>query len=119
MPYPNVLVHSAVPVALVPGDDPPIEGDRDVVRELGTPFPCCLFLDFPGEENRRGRQVREPLVLLPGDVDVARTERLLITAPEVTGPAPVEWQVQGVQPFGKPGLPLVGKQATLRRIEDG
>ena len=31
----------------------------------------------------------------------------------------MEWQVQGVQPFGKPGNPLVGQQATLRRVEDG
>ena len=118
MPYPNVLVHDAVPVAWVDDDEPRIEGDRDVERVQGTPFPCCLFLDFPGEENRRGRQVREPTVLLPGDVTVERTERLLITAPEVTGPAAVEWQVQGVQPFGKPGHPLVGQQATLRRVED-
>jgi hypothetical protein len=118
MPYDGVLVHSAAPVALVDGPDPPVEGDRDLIEQVGTAFPCCLFLPLPGEENRRGRQVREPLILLPGNVTVSRLERLRITAPEVTGPDPLDWQVQGVQPFGRPGSPLVGQQATLRRVED-
>jgi hypothetical protein len=118
MPYPDVLVHTAQVVAKVPGDPPSIEGDSDVAEVLGAPFPCCLFLSFPGEENRRGRQVKEPLVLLPGDQQIDHLARLRITAPEVTGPDPIEWQVQGVQPFGKPGYPLVGNQATLRRVED-
>ena len=120
MPYPDVLVHTAQSVAEVAGHTPPrVEGDYDVTEERGTPFACCLFMPLPGEADRRGRTVVEPTVLLPGHVSVARSERLLITAPELTGPDAVEWQVQGVQPFGKPGNPLIGRQATLRRVEDG
>jgi hypothetical protein len=118
MPYADVLVHSAAPVALVEGTGAPVEGDRDLVEQVGAAFPCCLFLPLPGEENRRGRQVSEPTILLPGSVSVSRLERLRITAAEVTGPNPVEWQVVGVQPFGRPGSPLVGQQATLRLVLD-
>jgi hypothetical protein len=117
--YDGVLVHSARPVAYVAEQGPSIEGDQGIDQVIGAAFPCCLFMPLPGEANRRGRTVVEPLVLLPGNIHVSRSERLLITAPELTGPAPVEWQIQGVQPFGKPGQPLVGKQATLRRVEDG
>lgn len=119
MAYRDVLVHSATPLAYVDQADERIEGDRDLAPVEGAAFPCCLFLPLPGEENRRGRQVREPTLLLPGTVTVSHLERLRVTAPEVTGVAPVEWQVQGVQPFGPPGKPLVGQQATLRRVEDG
>lgn len=114
-----MLVHSAQASAWPPPETTRVEGDYDAVPAvLGPKFPCCLFLPLPGEENRRGRSVVEPTVLLPGTENVVRTQRLVITAPEVTGPNPVEWQVLGVQPFGPPGKPLVGKQATLRRVLD-
>ena len=118
MPYADVLVHSAQPVAYVASTGPAIEGDRDLDERLGVPFACCLFLPLPGEENRRGRQVREPTLMMPGTAAVTNEMRLRITAPEVTGPDAVEWQVLGVQPFGRPGAPLKGKQATLRRVDD-
>ena len=118
MPYADVLVHTAQPVEEAAGHTPPrVEGDYDVVETLGPPFPCCLFMSFTSESDRRGRTAVEPLILAPGDVRLERTQRLRITAPEVTGPDPVEWQILAVQPFGKPGAALVGKQATLRRIE--
>jgi len=118
MPYNDVLVHTAQATSWPPADTVRVEGDYDAAETFGAPFPCCLFLPLPGEENRRGRSVVEPTCLLPGTSTVNHKQRLRIVAPEVTGEAPVDWQVLGVQPFGRPGSALVGKQATLRRVLD-
>lgn len=121
----DVCVHTARPVQSE-ASGPKVDGRPQVSVVEGTPFECCLFLPAPGgEDERQGRRVRRPtLLMLPEDtagerLEVKAKQRLRITALEVTGPAAVEWQVEGdPQPFGKPGDDLIGWQATLRRVED-
>lgn len=125
MPFEDILVHTGRPVA-PETTGPKVNGKATVEDVQGTPFSCCLFLPAPGgEEDRGGRRVKRPTLLVsPVDrsgepVTVAAKLKLLVTAPELTGPTAVLWQVEGdPQPFGKPGEPLIGSQATLRRVED-
>lgn len=94
---------------------------------LGPLFPCFLFLPLGQEEpGPRSRKVSRPTVMwdpaeLTGDHPSAEGE-LLIEAPEyapVTGAGAVRWQIEGApQPFGPPGGPLVGVQATLKQVQD-
>jgi hypothetical protein len=69
--------------------------------------------------------VRRPLLLLSAldedgqPVAVSSADLLDITAPELTGPSAVRWQVDGYpQPFGKPGESIIGSQCNLRRVDD-
>lgn len=100
-----------------PGDAPePVDGPA---------FPCFLFLPLGTEEpGPRSRKITRPTVMWdPAEVagdDPSADGELLITAPEyapVTGGAAVRWQVEGSpQPFGPPGGPLVGVQASLKQV---
>ena len=127
MAYGSVLQHRAVP--LRPREDGPwIEGEPEIEDDEGTPFDCALFLPLSAEDGaapRGRRQVRRPTLLLPptddDDVEltVSHADLLDVTAPELTGPEAVRWQVEsGPQPFGRPGDPLVGSQVMLKRVED-
>jgi hypothetical protein len=125
VPLATVLVHTGRPV--VPEQTgPKVDGKAQVNDEPGTPFDCVLFLPAPGGEEDRGRRVVKRPTLLFGPFDragepvtLAGKQKVLVTAPELTGPDAVLWQVEGnVQAFGKPGRPIKGSQATLRRVED-
>lgn len=125
MAFDDVLVHTGRP--LVPEQAGPKIDGKAVINDVeGTPFACCLFLPAPGGEEDRGRRVVKRPTLLFGPLDrageplvVTGKSKLLVTAPELTGAAAVLWQVEGnVQAFGKPGDPVIGSQATLRRVED-
>lgn len=105
---------------------PKVDGRPATEDVPGTPFDCCLFLPAPGgEDQRQGRRVKRPTLLI-ATLDRAADAVVLsgkvkvdVTAPELTGPEPVRWQLDGdPQPFGPPGDVPVGMQATLRRIED-
>lgn len=124
MPIPRP--HTATPVLWVQSGER-VEGERDVSRELGTPFGCYLIL--PGGEEDSGtprgrRNVKRPTLLYrPKDRagDVIRlnsADELEIIALNATGPDPVLWQVVGSpEPFTPPRR-LVGFQARLKRVED-
>lgn len=143
MAYDDVLVHTAVPVKPTQAADDPdtagvdernwIEGEPDDSGASaeggtpGTPIDCCLFLPLGTEEKpRRGRRVVTVPTLLFAVEDTAGVEvqlspadQLDVTAPEVTGPDPIRWQVDGgVQPFGPPGEDLIGKQVAVKRVDD-
>jgi hypothetical protein len=125
MAYADVLVHTARPVR-EEETGPKVDGRPSTEPVEGTPFDCCLFLPAPSAEaERQGRRVKRPQLLMATHdraaqpVAVSAEFRLLVTAPEVTGAEPVLWQVEGdPQPFGKPGEPLIGQLAILRRVED-
>lgn len=125
MPFEDVLVHTGRPVT-PESVGPKVDGKAQVTDVQGTPFDCCLFMPAPGaEDERQGRKVKRPTLLLATEdragvaLVVTGKLKVLVTAPELTGPDPVLWQVQGdPQPFGKPGEDLIGSQVTLRRIED-
>lgn len=139
MPYDDVLVHRATPVAAMQvtdgedeyiegePDEDWIEGEPDVDEVPGTPFDCCLFLPQGTEQAApRGRRtITRPTLLLAAEDDeglpvLAAAELLLdIVAEELTGPTPVRWQVDGdPQPFGKPGTSIIGSQVALKRVRD-
>lgn len=124
-----VCVHKAVPVTRAESTDPSkwAAGEPDETTEEGAEFDCCLFLPLgPQRENTKGRQIREPTLLWDAlDEEgepipqVRINDELLITAPELTGPTAVRWQVLGEpQPLGPPGW-VKGYQATLARVSDG
>lgn len=126
MSYEDALAHRAIPVGTVTAGNW-IEGDPDEEEDAGTGFDCALFLPMGGEQNppRGRRAVRTPTLLLaPLDdrgelVTVSPEDQLDITAPEITGPSALRWQVNGFpQPFGPPGEPIIGSQVTLVRVED-
>ena len=133
MPYLDVLVHRATPMRRVL--DPItgwVEGERVDTLTPGTPFDCCLFLPQGTEAGTgRGRKVTEPTLLVAPEDDFGAPvaldpdDELHIVAPELNAarglPADTSerWMVVGApQPFGKPGEPIIGSQATLRRVDD-
>lgn len=126
MPLGRVTVHLAVPIAPVQSGEW-VEGRREKKDEPGTPFDCLLQLPTGGSEEAvpRGRRVIKQPQILYEDFDHAGAElaidaedELEITAPELTGPDPVKWQVDGAPtPLAKPGF-LIGYLARLKRVED-
>lgn len=125
MPLDDVLVHTGRPVSPEQAG-PKVDGKAVIEDVPGTPFDCVLFLPSPGGEEDRGRRVVKRPTLLMGPEDragervaLSGQQKVLVTAPELTGGDPVLWQVEGnVQAFGKPGEDVIGSQATLRRVED-
>jgi hypothetical protein len=124
-----VCVHTATPVTRAESDDATTwaAGEPDETALEGDAFPCCLFLPLgPARQDTKGRQIREPTLLWDalgeeGEVipQVRINDELLVVAPELTGAAPVCWQVLGEpQPLGPPGS-VKGYQATLARVSDG
>lgn len=132
MPFLDILVHRATPVAQVEQGEW-VEGEFADEPVPGIPFDCCLFLPI-GQETTpggRSRRVTEPTLLyapendLGAEVALSPEDELLVVAPEINvvegraEDAAVRWMVTGAtQPFGKPGLAVIGLQATLRRVED-
>lgn len=125
MPLADICVHTGRPVTPEQAG-PKVDGKAKLEDVQGTPFDCVLFLPSPGgEEDRGGRKVKRPtLMFVPEDrggqpVALDGKSKVLVTAPELTGPDAVLWQVEGnVQALGKPGEVIIGSQATLRRVED-
>ena len=118
--------HTATPVLYLEAGER-IEGERDVSRELGTPFGC--FLQLPGGEEdssspRGRRQIKRPTLLFrkkdfAGDViELSNTDELMILAPLLTGPEAIRWQVVGTPEYLAAPRRLIGFQARLRRVED-
>lgn len=128
MAYDDVLQHEATPLITLTDPVNWIEGDPDEDEVPVTPVPCALFLPLGGEDNQtpRGRRsIRRPTLLLAqedllGDpVELSTEDRLSILAPELTGPEPLTWQIDGhTQPFGRPGEEPIGKQVIVKRVED-
>lgn len=129
MPYEDVLVHTAVPAVRKEEGGAWVQGEpsNESDPRPGVPVACCLFLPLSGEQQApRGRRaVRVPLLLLShtdedgADVDLGPADEVDVTAPELTGPDPVRWQIDGYpQPFGPPGEELIGKQVNVKRVED-
>jgi hypothetical protein len=104
-------------------------------EDVGTPFACALFLPQTTTEDVQqvniGRRVTEPTLLyepydvLGGIVGLDPEDSVLVTAEEINvaqgKPADFSqrWQVVGdPQPFGRPGSPVVGLQATLRKVDE-
>lgn len=122
----DVLVHSAYVLRPVQSGAR-IEGEHDVEDEEGTPFDCFLILPRGGQESNapRGRRtitrptlLYEPEDQLNGVVELDSTSKLMVTAEELTGPDPVEWQVDGdPTPFARPGE-LIGFEVNLKRVSD-
>lgn len=133
MPYDSVLVHLAVPIALLRSGDW-IEGERDESEVEGPEFPCCLFppAGYGGTAGGgttaatgipRGRRSNEPLLLMPSP-DAPEAPALegvnklrLVSLPGL----PDFWLgtydlVAPPQPFGRPGSSPVGQQAYLNRV---
>lgn len=121
--------HAAVSMTYAEGPDEAewIEGEPGDGPETvpAAAFPCFLFLPLGQEEpGPRSRKVSRPTVMWdPAEVtgdDPTADDELVIEAPEyapVTGAAAARWQVEGSpQPFGPPGGPLVGVQATLKQV---
>lgn len=107
-----------------------IEGEKGTSPEpiVRGVFPCFLFLPLGQEEaGPRSRKVTRPTVMwdpaeLPVGVESPRADsELVITAVELApaaGADTVRWQIEGQpQPFGPPGEPVVGVQASLKRVE--
>jgi hypothetical protein len=118
--------HTATPVIYLQGGER-IQGEKDVARELATPFGCFLQIPVGAEDDsqpRGNRQVKRPTLLyrakdIVGDViELRPADELEIVAPLLTGPDPVVWQVLGSpEPLAAPRR-LIGFQARLRRVED-
>lgn len=134
MPLASVLAHTATPIRRSAGGTW-IEGEFVPNADAqGTPFAAALFLPQPtGEQTATvtwGRRVTEPTLLYEpfdqagGTVGLNAEDEVLVVAPEINeaqgkpADTSVLWQVVGdPQPFGRPGAPVVGLQATLRRVE--
>lgn len=126
MPIGRVTVHTAVPVEPTKDGDW-VEGQRQVKRTKGPAFAVLLQLPTGGAEEvaPRGRRtikqpqiIYEPFDVAGGDLSISAADELEITAPEITGPDPVLWQVDGdPTPLAKPGF-LIGFLARLKRVED-
>lgn len=126
MPLGTVTVHRAVPIEARKSETW-VEGQRAVDREKGIPFSVLLQLPTGGAEEvvpRGRRTVRQPQILYEpfddegNDVLLSAEDELEVTAPELTGPEPVCWEVDGEPtPLAKPGH-LIGYLARLKRVED-
>lgn len=126
MPIGRVTVHTAVPVVATEAGEW-IEGEKEVVDTSGTPFNVLLQLPTGGSEEvvPRGRRtikqpqiIYEPFDVTGGELTLSAEDELEVTAPELTGPDPVKWQVDGdPTPLAKPGF-LIGFLARLKRVED-
>lgn len=132
----DVLRHTAVPYgktetgAWVEGEFVPTD---DTPR---TAFRCALFLPVPGSESTTppyptGRRIVQPTLLYEprdtagGMVALSAEDELGVVAKELNvaqgraATTEVRWQVLGdPQPFGRPGSPVVGFQATLQRVAE-
>lgn len=135
MPLEDVCVHLGKPLKTGEGGTW-IEGEFVPNAEAeGAPFPCVLFLPQSTTEETVtvpiGRRITEPTLLyLPEDDDgnpvaLNAEDSVLINAPELweaEGKLPDFWERYQVvgrpQPFGKPGEPVIGFQATLRLVSD-
>jgi hypothetical protein len=120
-------IHPAVPVEPKKSGEW-VEGRRQVAEDEGPPFHVLLQLPTGGTEDStvpRGRRViKQPQILYEpfaddgSEVELKAADELLVTAPELTGPNPVRWQVDGAPtPLAKPGF-LIGWLARLKRVED-
>jgi hypothetical protein len=138
VPFLDILLHRATPWSRRTETEDElaestwVEGEYVTEKVDGTPFDCVLFLPQGVEEaSPRGRRVRTPTLLYgPEDDEGAEIgllpeDEVVVVAPELNlveglaEDAGVRWLVVGhPQPFGKPGDPVIGFQATLRRIED-
>lgn len=129
MPFVDILNHEGVRVRTA-GSGEWVEGSRDEGPVDGPTFDCILFLPGPqAEQNRGGRQVKRPTLMFePFDVTGANFElvaedQVRLTAaeeePNVRELIEGVWEVDGdPQPFGRPGDPVVGMQAALKRVSD-
>lgn len=122
----RVMVHTAVPV-VSSEEGEWIEGETDVEPKDGTPFPCLLQLPnaSPEEVIPRGRRtiiqpqiLFEPFDAAGGEVSLSAADEIKVTAPELTGPDPVKYQVDGEPTqLAKPGT-RIGFLARLKRVKD-
>ena len=122
MAYGDVLQHSGRIVRTTEGANWVAgEPDTNDDQPAGEPFPCCLFLPLASDTPvpRGTRRVTQPTLLLPSGLDLNKADKLEVTAPQVTGPAAVLWEVDaGPQPFGPPGNETVGAQCVVKRVEE-
>lgn len=126
MPLGSVTVHRAVQRRLQKTDEW-VEGQRKTEETGGIPFPVLLQLPTGGSEEvspRGRRKIKQPQILFEpfdeegGELSISAEDELEITAPELTGPDAVLWQVDGdPSPLAKPGF-LIGYLARLKRVED-
>lgn len=126
MPIGRVTVHTAVPVEPRKSGDW-VEGQRSGEPIEGAPFAVLLQLPTGGSEENvpRGRRtIKQPQILYEpfdatgAELAISSADELKVTAPELTGPDPVLWQVDGdPTPLAKPGL-KIGFLARLKRVED-
>lgn len=128
MPFADIMVHVGV-VLEVQSSGGYAQGEPAEVEPVPKQTIDC-FLQLPrgadeDEEAPRGRRkitrptlMYEPFDILGGDFTLKAEDLIDITAPELTGPDPVRWQVVGdAEPFARPG-DLIGSRSYLRRVED-
>lgn len=135
MPLDDILLHSATPLKEVQQEY--VEGEFVLATVREESFNCVIFLPTPGMSTRRGRTVTDPqLMYLPfydpppvgsGEpIGLRVGDRLGVVAPELNEAEgrPVDeeiiWMVESrPQPLGRPGDPVIGVYAVIRKVEDG
>jgi len=130
MPLGDVCVHSGWPVATrdkVQDDDAEdlwLEGEPDEEEVEGEVFDC-FYMD-PGEKEVTSpvssKKIKQPTILLEGEredgspIVLKSEDQVKILAPEILGPDPVLFQVDGgPTPLAAPG-DLIGWECRLKRV---
>lgn len=120
----DVLVHEGRLVsATITG--PRIQGEREVDDMPAATFDCLLQFDKGTERDRRTGRGQDHVALLYGTTDrlglvlrIGPKDKVAVRAPELTGVAPVIWNVDGrPEPMSPPGE-VLGYEATLTRETD-
>lgn len=129
MAFGDILNHEAVRIREAESGEW-VEGARDEGPVEGPTFDCVVFLPGPqAEQNRGARQVKKPTLMFEpvdvagGNFELVAEDQVRVTAadeePNVRKLIEGVWEVDGdPQPFGRPGDPVVGLQAGLKRVSD-
>ena len=128
MPIGDVTVHVGVVLETESSGSYAQGEPAEVKPVIKQTIDCLLQIPRGGDEDSdapKGRRkitrpmiIFEPFDVLGADFSLAAEDSILITAPELTGPDPVLWQVVGdPTPFAPPG-DVIGYEANLRRVED-
>lgn len=119
----HVMKHQANVVTREEAGDV-VEGEQSAEPTLGPMFKCLLQLPNATSSRPYGKQLDQPAVLFETKASnrtkivVVDANTLKILAPELTGPDPVEWEVDGdPEPLAPPGR-VIGYQAKLKRVSD-